>query len=1315
MPSKAVLTLAVLLLLVLLLVVGGVVFIKSDYASRRVCEMVQRTLDEQLGVPVSIATCELGLLPPALEVHEVKLRAADGSPLLEVASMKVELGSLALLAGQIWIDLVRVERPSLSLTIEQGRVAKLPQLKLPSGIGTTGSSPATKNEIVLKHVEIVNAHVDLLYEQRALLRLNDSHLELLSTGNRRFEVMTTVASGSLDLRGGQGTSLTISESKLKAAIEPGKIDLALFRIGLDSADFNASGPIVLAPTLSPTVTFTAHGPLALLHQFLASIPPMDGRATVRGSAIQKNGELTASGEIDVAGFGIATVADVTYRSRFQIDRHQLVLEEVQATSRGGSVSGKASLTLTAPLDFAGSFQLRQVDLQESLAMGGVHITPITFQGAGKVDCRGQFQGKSGAFVTLDARLDLETLIVRPRQNDTPVLMLTNTKLTTGATFIGQQVEVMPSMLEVGQTRIATEGTIHFKGGQVQARIQSSQMQLADLSGQAPLAISGGGIFGLDVTGHFPAPELALSLVIDNVTLAGRTYGKLQGTVGLSKGHLTVNQLVFSRPESTIQFSGGLDLYRPFVVNGQMDFKSVKPHDILNLLRVSTDLPIDGLLTGQIAASGSLTDPQVVFNVGFRNLTAWNQVFEEGGISGKLKSGAWQFETFQARMGTGWLYASGGISPDRELDLTVYSTGLRAASFNALRAFREFIDFRLDLSVDIKGPLRSPAFQGWAKFYDTKLKGQEVEDSFVSADVSAESITVKGHFLGTTAELFGEAQLQQGLPYTAHLGINDANLGRLFAWVGSEFNLQLAAVGTIDVEGRLMLPTQVRGRLLLTQLSVEAVGLQLNNRGPIELALEHDLLTVVNTAISGTETELSLSGNLSLAAGPRLSLNGDVGLAVLPLLTNALTRADGKATLRLALGGTWQALEPSGTIEVTAELVRPKGLPLEFGQVSGTLQVKPRQLELVSLRGEVGGGSFSAQGWIGLRNFRPGTLTVGIDVDHVRYDVSDTLWGVGTGILRLSGEVGGMLKLGGDINVENGAFDEHTALVSLSDGIFRRRRGQTTRTYDQRREVLAFNLHLTLPEKFQVNYNLDVVGFQSEMQGDLRVTGTNQRLGLQGELQSLSGELSYLSKDFSVSSAQVRFEEEYTIVPRLDIVASRVETVERDEGTAEYQVELHLTGEGDDVRVGLRSSPSLDERDIITLLSLGVTSRDVAALKGQSLVGPVGDILFQQLGLNRRLRQLFQSNVIQPKYIRLRSRFSGQTKTTAPHLETGVKFPAISDKLELDYSRALFDATDQNVDLSYQLTDEISGRLRWEDSPEYSQGNIGLDVRFHWEW
>jgi len=42
--------------------------------------------------------------------------------------------------------------------------------------------------------------------------------------------------------------------------------------------------------------------------------------------------------------------------------------------------------------------------------------------------------------------------------------------------------------------------------------------------------------------------------------------------------------------------------------------------------------------------------------------------------------------------------------------------------------------------------------------------------------------------------------------------------------------------------------------------------------------------------------------------------------------------------------------------------------------------------------------------------------------------------------------------------------------------------------------------------------------------------------------------------------------------------------------------------GDDVRIALHSSPSLDERDIITLLSLGITSRDMAALTGEKLGG-----------------------------------------------------------------------------------------------------------------
>jgi len=179
------------------------------------------------------------------------------------------------------------------------------------------------------------------------------------------------------------------------------------------------------------------------------------------------------------------------------------------------------------------------------------------------------------------------------------------------------------------------------------------------------------------------------------------------------------------------------------------------------------------------------------------------------------------------------------------------------------------------------------------------------------------------------------------------------------------------------------------------------------------------------------------------------------------------------------------------MDLSAELLRLKGFPLEFSGVSGSLTMKPERVELTSLRGKDRWRNLCGPGWIALNNFKLGAVAVGIERESGALRCNQQAVGHRHRILRLSGDFSGMLRLGGNLKMERGAFDEHLALVSISSGIFRSRRAQSIHTTTFGGRCWRFDLRLMFPQEFQVNYNLDVAGFKSEMHGDLRVTGTKR--------------------------------------------------------------------------------------------------------------------------------------------------------------------------------------------------------------------------------
>jgi translocation and assembly module TamB len=512
------------------------------------------------------------------------------------------------------------------------------------------------------------------------------------------------------------------------------------------------------------------------------------------------------------------------------------------------------------------------------------------------------------------------------------------------------------------------------------------------------------------------------------------------------------------------------------------------------------------------------------------------------------------------------------------------------------------------------------------------------------------------------------------------------------------------------------------------------GLKVGNPSPILLTLQEGAFHVRHFELAGTNTYLVVTGGGTLRQGPDLKVRGALGLGLVPLFARFLTRAAGRADFRLRLQGPWDGPRMAGTATLTADTLRFAGFSQDVHTLTCELDFNPQKVSVTKIRGEIGGGTFSGQGTVEMATFLPRRFALDFDVDHVRYNVSKNLWGVATGVLGIKGEPGELVRLSGELRLQEGGFDEHIRLVTLDGGLLRRR-VRKARTYAKEREAVAFDIRLQIPQKFKVRYNLDLIDFKAEMQGDLRVTGTNERLGLLGEMEALEGTVTYISRDFALDSARVQFVDKTSVHPRVDVFASLSETVDRGSeldfgkrgGKVDYRITLQLTADGDKKpEISLKSEPFEEERDIIMLLHFGWATRDLQTLKGQDLAGLGGDILFRSLKLDKRLSRMFPfpPEVIQTKYLRVRSRLSpGQTgiksASTSPHVEAGLKLRFISDNLDLEYSGSLYDQDIQSVDLTYNLSQTVSTRLRWENEGLQDSvgdfGDLGLDLRLQWEW
>jgi len=1304
-------------LLLVLFLAAAVIFLKSDYAAEQARDLLRARLGEQLGAEVSIARCAIELLPPGLEAGDVELGDGRGGRLLQASSIRVELDALSLLVGRLDIDRVALHEPRLVLVLRDGRLANLPA---PPATGADGG-PAPS--LALERIEVERGQLDLLLEGFGMLHLQEVAAVVEEgdeddAGQPTREVSLEVGGGSLDLEGGRGTSLPVGRCLAKAALDSRGLDLARLSIQVHELHLAAQGRVDWSgQEVRPRLGLAVRGSMALLHLLLPDIPPMRGQVVVSADTDLGPDGLEARGALDAKGYGVMTATQIDATTRFEVSPRGLRLQGLRASCPGGRVAGEAHLDFDEKLGFGGELTLEHAELIPSLGMGGLDFRVIDLRGEGGLEFKGQFVARQGAWVRVQVDLAAERLVVLAGADLTAV-DFSGGRLRTEAVFDGRQVRFPAIRLEKGASQLEGQGRIGFLDGAVQAALHADRLSLADLAPIAGQRMAGEGNLQVQVGGAFPRPHIDARLGFQEVSAEERAVGQVSGHLVLDGAEMQLEPLTVTNREGTLRAEGRLGLLAPHPVDGGLELVAV-PLEVLVAAARGGRVPegLRGKVGGQVQARGSLLQPLLDFQVAFADLHAGGLVFEEGGALGRLERGVWRLESFEARMGSGWLFAQGSLGQDSGVDLVGYSTGLKADAFGPLLGAAPPVAFRLDLNASLKGPLRSPAFEGWAKLYDTRLAGVDLPSSFVSARATTERVEIAGRFLGDAAQLEGFAELETDLPFRAELRL-ESDLAGLFlprAIDGRARSLKLA--GQAQARGLLLRPASVEAELAVEQLALSWGGLSLRNRDALLATLRQGRLQVRHLELVGSGTDLALEGHLEAGSGPRLRLVGDLDAGLASLLFPWAESAVGKARLQLALGGAWAAPQLTGRLDFELERLRLAFLSQDLEATRGHALLRAGNLTVPRVTGRLGGGEFTLAGALGLGPAGLRELALNLEFERVRFELSRDLWGVGTGGLSLRRNAEGKLELSGQARLHEAAFREHIALVPLTQGAFRRRPA-ALRTYDPTREIVSFDVGLRIPDRLRVDYNLDLVSFRAELAGNLQLVGTNERLGLLGELDSLEGRVSYLSKDFEVSSTRIQFVDPFSIRSRIEIHAGRQETVDRgDEGKMAYQVELGLLGEGDDFRVSLRSNPPLGEHDIITLLSLGVTSRDLETFRGQDLVGLGGEIMLRSFRLDERLGQLFPfpPDLIQPKYVRLRSRLSKKTASTTPRLEAGVKLKVLSDELDLDYSRSLYDGTDQSLELSYRLSRGVTTRLGWEDSEDANIGDLGLDLRFSWEW
>jgi len=338
-------------------------------------------------------------------------------------------------------------------------------------------------------------------------------------------------------------------------------------------------------------------------------------------------------------------------------------------------------------------------------------------------------------------------------------------------------------------------------------------------------------------------------------------------------------------------------------------------------------------------------------------------------------------------------------------------------------------------------------------------------------------------------------------------------------------------------------------------------------------------------VSGAGT-VSADGRLDGRAVAQLPL------AMLAAVRPEIREAGGTLDLTVRASGAVAAptLVGDGAIHRGSLVLRDR--PETLRDIEARLALSTQGVQLKDATATMGGGRLQAQGALALQGWQPGGYRFQVQAKDVALGQIEGFSSAWDADLELSGFTR-EAQLTGKARLARGAFRRDLTVLSLVLA-----------------PAHAATVDPTTPMRLRVRVDLDDNLVVRSRTADLRaggvlnVEGTTVRPILFGAVESRDGRIKFRGRDWTVTSAIVRFADPRRLDPYLEVLAtSRI---------AEYDVTMQVTGPVSNIEVRFSSTPRLSQNDLLSLVAFGATGAALRDSPATVLLGEAGRMLAQNV-------------------------------------------------------------------------------------------------------
>jgi translocation and assembly module TamB len=1301
-------------LIFLILAAIGLKYWAIPYAEVWALKKLKTYSEINLPVVIEAEGIQFHILKTAASVEKITVTTKKDlqkfTDRVNIESLKVSLDLFQLLTGRLQISAILVDSP-------EARVQLDPILDTPSK-----PEPLPLNLVFewLEKIPVDRIFVhNLNLELQSQKRKSSAHLQGadLLLGNHQ-----NTLTGRLDV---PRLNLVVFnhgplETRFDISVALGRDTLRITRAG---ARYGESEIVVKGEfdkfsqvTLRPMGSLEASGDFKLQELMQQVRPIFSGHKLPA-----LNGEATAKVAIKISGrindaLQIAGKMDLKTKN-VSVDAFTLGNASVQGIFRGNSIifpeiqinhpAGQARLIdtdiqLNQNLEFKTQAKVSKLDLQKLFQSLNLKSIPVWMSLQGELPCQGQM--KSPIKITCDANISVENLLVTSDYHNQKAVIADIAMMTAkGSTEITEKGVTYKAQLTIGNTPHSntgeSSGGVEFAKG-FKVSYSSPRLDFSNIRNLANLKFKGYGSLEGSTSGDSHAAVFDMKLRLQEFSFENYYLGQINGLLAYERGHLSLRDVNGFLPKSSYLGSLDVNLVDSKIV-GRIKAPTLDLADLVKVFEERYRFPLSVRASGaaDISFSGPLDFWKMSYQLDskFRNGQLAGEAFDELMLNAQSTQGNLQIQKASVRKNAANVIATGGISPQKDLNLKLEGRNFRLDESDFVAKISSNIFGILNFTSQIHGTVTEPNISLRGSITETVLDEQEVPSSFF--DLKIRKTVMEGN-----ANLFGHRiQADWLLPFNSspmrlRLKTVDWNYASLLSVLSgnayqNEYDSSLTA--DVDLQSETGQWQKASGLVQIKNLFLKRGNLSFRNPDPIQVKMDAGKIRIQNFNLEGPQNSIQLKGQDFTLNSLNVNLVANTELRLFHMFFPFLDDLGGAIQASATFSGSLFKPQILGSLTTNNSFVKIKGLPHPIERIQAEVNFSQTKVLINSVKAQMAGGAVSADGNITINEYRDIPTSIRISLEGVNLNIPDKVRTSGSADLLLSGKWFPFL-LSGTYKVSSGIFEREFTEGGGDSGLNSSRQSVYLPKILRQStfESLILDVQILFEKSFLVKNSL----VDGSVQGNLQVKGSASNPILLGRLQAdKNTKLIFKDKAFEVQTANVLFNNPEEINPELYVSAqARV---------SDYDIMILAQGPAKNLKsLRLTSVPPLPEQDIISLLALGVTSSrsaDTSAAGREQSVQAGYELGFAIMSqpINKQLQDRLGLNV------QFTSSFDTTRNISVPKVTVSRK---LSSKVNASASRTLgSDANDVEVKLRYLINQNVSAVGSYENS-QTLQGGQGLN-------